>query len=366
MLEGDTSASSGGEPGGGSTAPPSDSGTSTGSVGPGAAGGTDSLASAGDGSAPVSGVDAVGGEVAPGAPQELASAVPAPSKFKFAGREWETQKQAEEAYKANFGRNWEGKLTAAQQQLAERDAEIQALRRSLSGGPGGQGQGTQQGPQAPAGPHSFAEKFVKSGDLEFITGLLNDPDPHQGIQKFTVALMDRVDREVNERLEQVRSEEIAPIIRQREFERTMGSAMGVARNLGESFPELDNTNQSAEAVEHQQAFVENLKQFPPEFVAQNPQFAMLATALLTRYQHGTPMIAQAPGTSGSPSARAALASQQALAAATGTPIDGTGTPRPRATGGNGETPEDRIRRENAAAPATFRAPNGRDLGFGPA
>jgi len=358
MLEGDTSVPSSGGVSEGAPAPSSPE-TSTGSVGSGD-GGAGSLASAGDGSAPVLGGDAVGGDVAP-----AQAAAPAPSRFKFAGREWETQKQAEEAYKANFGRNWEGKLTAAQQQLAERDAEIQALRRSLTGGPGGQGQGTQQGSQAPEGPHSFAEKFVKSGDLEFITGLLNDPDPQQGIQKFTVALMDRVDREVNERLDRVRSEQIEPIVRQREAERTMGSAMGVAKQLGDSFPELDNGNQSAEAVEHQQAFVENLKQFPPEFVAANPQFAMLASALVTRYQYGTPMIAQQPGTSGSPSARAALASEQQLAAATGIPIDGTGTPRPR-QGGAGETPEDRIRRENAAAPGNFRTPSGIDLGFGPA
>ena len=358
MLEGDTSVPSSGGVSEGAPAPSSPE-TSTGSVGSGD-GGAGSLASAGDGSAPVLGGDAVGGEVAP-----AQAAAPAPSRFKFAEREWENAQQAENAHKALQGRSaaFQKKFEAEQQRAAQFESELQVLRRSL--GPGGQGQGTQQGSQAPDGPHSFAEKFVKSGDLEFITGLLKDPDPEAGIQKFTVALMDRVDREVNERLDRVRSEQIEPIVRQREAERTMGSAMGVAKQLGESFPELDNGNQSAEAVEHQQAFVDNLKQFPPEFVAQNPQFAMLASALVTRYQHGTPMIAQQPGTSGSPSARAALASEQALAAATGIPIDGTGTPRPR-QGGAGETPEDRIRRENAAAPGNFRTPSGIDLGFGPA
>jgi len=316
------------------------------------------LASAEGGSAPALGVDAVGGEGAP-AP----AAVPAPSKFAFAGRQWENQKQAEEAYKASFGRNWQGKVEAAQRELAERDTLIRALQSQLTGG--AQGQGAAQAPQAPAGPHGFAEKFVKSGDLEFITGLLQDSDPQVGVQKFTVALLDRVDREMNERLEQVRSEEIQPILRQRQFEQHMGSAMGAARNLAQPFPELDNENHSPEAEEHQQAFVENLKQFPPEFTASNPEFAMLAAALVTRYQHGTPILAQAPGTSGSPSARAALASEQAYAAATGTPIDGSGTPRPRLDGAS-ETPLDRIRRENAAAPGNFRAPSGKDLGFGPA
>ena len=370
MLEGDTSVPSSGGVSEGAPAPSSPE-TSTGSVGSGD-GGAGSLASAGDGSAPVLGGDAVGGEVAP-----AQAAAPAPSRFKFAGREWETQKQAEEAYKANFGRNWEGKLTAAQQQLAERDAEIQALRRSLTGGPGGQGQRTAEGQAQSAEPHSFAEKFVKSGDLEFVTGLLNDPDPQQGIQKFTLALVDRIHREMQQEIQSVREQDIQPILRQREFEKHMGGAMGVARGLGETFPELDANNQSAEAVEHQQAFVETLKQFAPDgmpqeerqvmqrAIAQNPELYMLASALLTRHQYGTPMMAQPPGTSGSPSARAALASEQALAAATGIPIDGTGTPRPR-QGGAGETPEDRIRRENAAAPGNFRTPSGIDLGFGPA
>jgi len=290
--------------------------------------------------------------------------------FEFGGKRWNSRVEAQRYFNlSNVGRlpQIQRQFNEAEQRLAEQAREIETLRRAL--GPAssavGQGQGTANGQAPPPGPHGFAEKFVKSGDLEFITGLLQDSDPQVGVQKFTVALLDRVDREMNERLEQVRSEEIQPILRQRQFEQHMGSAMGAARNLAQPFPELDNENHSPEAEEHQQAFVENLKQFPPEFTASNPEFAMLAAALVTRYQHGTPILAQAPGTSGSPSARAALASEQAYAAATGTPIDGSGTPRPRLDGG-GETPLDRIRRENAAAPGNFRTPSGKDLGFGPA
>lgn len=359
MLEGEGSVPSGDGSAGDATASSATSDL-TGGAASTTAGDAGSFASAGGGSAPAAGVDAVGGE--DGAPG--VAAAPAPSRFRFAGREWDSQEQAENAWKANLGRNWQGRLEAAQRELADREALIGALQSRLVSG-GLPGQGAAAVPQAPAGPHGFAEKLVKSGDLEFITGLLQDPDPQMGIQKFTVALADRMEREMNERLEAVRNEEIAPIVRQREFERHMGGAMGVAKNLGSYFPELDAQNYSPEAVEHQQAFVENLKQFPPGFAAQNPEFAMLAAALITRYQNGTPMIAQAPGTSGSPSARAALASEQALAAATGSPIDGTGTPRPRPNGGP-ETPLDRIRRENAAAPGNFRSPSGKDLGFGPA
>lgn len=359
MLDGD---SGGSVVGGDASASPETTGASGSDVL--ASGGSGSLASGDGGSAPAAAGDAVGGETGPA---EAAPPAP-PSKFLFAGREWQSQKAAEDAYRASFGRNWEGKLKAAQQEIEQRDAELQALRRALSTG-GMQGQGAAPGVpgQAPAAAdQGFAAKLVKSGDLEFITGLLNDPDPNQGIAKFTVALADRIDREVNERMERFAAENVQPIVRQAAFEKHMGSAMSVAKQLpAMGFPELDENNQSPEAVEHQQAFVENLKQLPPDFVRDNPQMAFLMTALVTRHQYGIPMVATAPGTSGSPSARAALASEQALQAGAGVPVDGTGTPRPKPNGA-GETPLDRIRRENAAAPGNFRSPSGRDLGFGPA
>jgi hypothetical protein len=109
----------------------------------------------------------------------------------------------------------------------------------------------------------------------------------------------------------------------------------------------------------------NLKEHvPPEILASDPQYHMLAAALVARHQYGTPVFAQAPGTSGSPSARAVAASEQALGQATSVPIGGTGTPRPRPPG-SAETDEDRIRRENAAVSIRLQSPTGRDLGFGP-
>jgi hypothetical protein len=288
----------------------------------------------------------------------------------FAGRQWDSQKQAEEAYKSSFGRNWEGKLTEAQQALAQREAEIQALRSALTGG-NGREQGPVKAQHAPVQDASapFAERLAQSGNLDFLASLLETKegeDPTMGVKRFTLGMAQIMSQEVQAQVENIRSQHIEPILRQQAFSQHMGSAMGAVRSLAGEFSELDESNQSPEAQEHQQAFVENLKQFPPEFVRENPQFAMLATALVTRYQHGTPVFSQEPGTSGSPSARAVMASEQMLGAAAGSPLSGTSTPRPRPPGSAGETPEDRIRRENAEVPGRFRTQGGIDLGFGPA
>jgi hypothetical protein len=363
MLEGDTSVQSGSGSGEGASAPSTGAENPTGSLVGSEAGGSGSLASGDGGSAPAVAVDAALDPNAQGG-QPSAQQI---SEFLFANRKWQSQKHAEDFVRTQDGRAREAQRKVAEYEakLAEREQTVQALQRALSTGvPGqGQGQGAANGPAAPAGEHSFAEELVKSGDLQFITGLLQDPN--QGVEKFTVALADRMDRAFNERLQRMEAEKIQPFIRQAQFEKEMGSTMGIARQLGQQFPELDNANQSPEAVEHQQAFIETLKQLPPEFVRANPEVAFQMVAAYTRHQYGTPVFAQPPGTSGSPSARAALASEEMLAQAISTPAVGTGTPRPRPAGAP-ESPEDRIRRENAAVQGNFRSPSGRDLGFGPA
>jgi hypothetical protein len=323
------------------------------------------LVSGDGGSAPAVPGDAVASAVA-AAPAPAAAA----AKFRFANREWESQRQAEDAYRASFGRNWEGKIAEAQRNLAEREAEIQALRSALTGRGDGQGQGVQRGAasSAPDASAPFVERLAKDGTADFLVSLLKTEegeDPSNGIKRFVLGLADVMSRENQAQVAQVQEQHIAPILRRQQFNEHMGSAMGVVRSLAQEFPELEDGNASPEAVEHQQAFVANLKQFPPELVASNPQFTMLAAALVTRYQNGTPVFAQAPGTSGSPSARAIAASEQALGNATSVPIGGTGTPRPRPAG-TAETDEDRIRRENAGVSIRLQSPTGHDLGFGPA
>lgn len=371
MLEGEGSGLSGqggaGDSGTVQDSPQAPAAGSTGaSVAPGS-GGAASLASGDGGSAPAVPVDAV---AEGGAPAPAAAA--AAAKFRFANRDWDSQAAAEAAYKASFGRNWEGKLAEAQRAIAERDAELQALRSVVARSGQEPGQGPARGPatSAPDASAPFVERLAKDGSLDFLASLLQTgegEDPTLGVKRFTLGLADVISREVESRVSEVQEQHIAPILRRQQFDQHMGKSMGVARALAASgFPELDDSNESPEAAEHQQAFMANLKQHvPPEMLAADPEYHMLAAALVTRHQQGIPIFAQEPGTSGSPSARAIAASEQALGAAAPNPLGGTGTPRPRPNGA-GETPEDRIRRENAAVPGHFRSTSGKDLGFGPA
>jgi hypothetical protein len=305
--------------------------------------------------------------LAPGLPADATSAVAAqglpsatpPGEFVFGGRRFRSQKHAEDYWNALAGRvpETQRKVSTYESQIAELNQTVQALQRALSAGPPSapHAQGNVPGgPTQPAGPKPFAERLVESGDLAFITQLAEE----KGLGHAIYALADLMGNEINGVRDQIRNEEIQPMIRQQEFSRIEGRALGVARNLGSEFPELENSNQSPEAVEAQQSFVETLKRFPPEFVAADPELAMLATALVTRYQHGVPMVGQQPGSSGSPSARAAMAAEQALG--TPNPLDGSAT-RPNLGKPGLESPADRIRRENQQAQNVVRTPDGRVL-----
>lgn len=371
MLEGEGSGLSGGAAGDSGAVSDSSVTDSTGAANVSGGSGAASLASGDGGSAP-----AVPGDAAQPVAGQVPASAAAASEFLFGGRRWQSQKQAEDAWRSMMARTPTVQREAEElkRTLSQRDAELEALRQALAGRSAGgqppQGQGAQQqGRQAPDASAPFVERLAQDGSLDFLASLLQTgegEDPTLGVKRFTLGLADMISREVEGRVAQVQEQHIAPILRQQKFSEHMGRAMGVARSLASSdFPELDDSNASPEAVEHQQAFMANLKQFPPEFVAANPDFSMLAAALVTRYQNGTPVFAQEPGTSGSPSARAIAASEMALGAAAPNPLGGTGTPRPRPNGA-GETPEDRIRRENAAAPMRIQTPGGRDLGFGPA
>lgn len=281
--------------------------------------------------------------LAPGLAVDAAPAAevtpPAPSEFVFGGRRFASQKQAEEFFRSQIGRvpDMQRKTAEQDRQIAELSSTVQALQRALSVGPTAAGPepGTARGVQTPAGPKPFAERLVESGDLQFITQLAEE----KGLGHAIYALADLMGNEINQVREQIRTEEIQPFVRQGQFRELEGRALGAARNLGTEFPEFDNANQAPEAVEAQQEFVSTLKRFPPEFVAAEPEFTMLATALLTRYHHGTPIFAQAPGTSGSPSARAAAAAEAALD--TSGPIDGSSA-RPRPAAPQPRTAEDQF------------------------
>ena len=303
--------------------------------------------------------------LAPGAAIDAAPAAeitpPAPSEFVFGGRRFASQKQAEDYFRSQIGRvpDMQRKTAEQDRQIAELSSTVQALQRALSVGPQAAGPepGSARGVQTPAGPKAFADRLVESGDLQFITQLAEE----KGLGHAIYALADLMGNEINQVREQIRTEEIQPFVRQGQFREVETRALGVARNLGSQFPEFDAQNQAPEAIEAQQEFVSTLKQFPPEFVAGNPELAMLATALVTRYHHGTPIFAQAPGTSGSPSARAAAAAEAGME--TPGPIDGSAA-RPRPAAPQPRTTEEQFEADIISADDQYaRNLEGKPLGW---
>lgn len=320
--------------------------------GPAESGGEAAQASGEAGLAPVPTDDAT---LAEGA------APPPPSEFVFGGRRWPSQKHAEEYLRSQAGRvpDLQRKTAEYERQVAELSQTVQALQRALSVGPTPpqDGQGTARGASTPAGPKAFADRLVESGDLQFITSLAEE----KGLGHAIYALADLMGQEVQSSTERLVAEHVQPIVRQAQFEKHMGHAISTARNLGNEFPEFEQSNQSPDAVEAQQAFVATLKQFPPEEIAQNPELYMLASALITRYQHGVPMSATAPGTSGSPSARAALAAE--LAGGGAGPIDGSSA-RPRPANPQPRTAEEQFEADIIGADDKLaRDLNGKPLGW---
>lgn len=304
--------------------------------------------------------------LAPGLAADATPAVeaapPTPSEFVFGGRRFQTQKQAEDFFRSQTGRVPEMQRKTAEQdrQIAELSSTVQALQRALSVGPQAPGreQGAARGVQSPAGaPKSFADRLVESGDLQFVTQLAEE----KGLGHAIYALSELMGKEISDVREQIRNEEIEPFRRQGQFREIEGRALGVARGLGQEFPEFDHQNQSPEAVEAQQVFISNLKQFPPEFVAANPEFSMLAAALVTRHQQGIPIFAQQPGTSGSPSALAAAAAESGMD--TSGPIDGSSA-RPRPAPPQPRTAEDQFEADIIGADDSLvRDLNGNSLGW---
>jgi hypothetical protein len=305
-----------------------DAGSPAAAQGEGQAGAAQSSASDETGLAPGPVADAASALGAQGEP----SAPPA-GEFVFAGRRWPSAKHAEDYFRSQGGRvpDLQRKTAEQERQIAELSSTVQALQRALSVTPPAEpGQGNGRGTQTPAGQQPFIERF-RNDDLPFLLDCLRPSaegeDPSAGVARFTYGLAEVVGREMESLREQIRQEDVAPIVRQHQFREHESRVLNVARGLGGDFPEFDNANQAPEAVQAQQEFVSVLKQFPPDFVVANPDLAMLASALVTRHRHGIPVTATQPGTSGSPSALAALAAEGRQA--TGEPLDGSASrPRP--------------------------------------
>ena len=310
--------------------------------------------------------------LAPGAAVDAAQAAeitsPAPSEFVFGGRRFASQKQAEDYFRSQTGRVPEMQRKTAEQdrQIAELSSTVQALQRALSVGPQAAGHepGSARGVQTPAGPKPFVERF-RDEELPFLMSLLQDPRTGEvrpnGTEEFTYSLAEIMGNEMQSLEQRIVEKHLQPLVRQGQFREYETRALGAARNLGHEFPEFDAQNQAPEAIEAQQEFVSTLKEFPPEFVAANPELAMLATALVTRYHHGTPIFAQEPGTSGSPSARAAAAAEAGME--TPGPIDGSSA-RPRPAAPQPRTNEEQFEADIISADDQFaRNLEGKPLGW---
>ena len=322
-------------------------------------------ASAGSGNAPGAGVDAVAGSETPGQPAETA----AQARFRILNREFNDQKHAETVLGGEItrARSTQRELAEAKKQLEAYNAELGALRQMVAGRAGQTpGQGVDGGRQAPSGARSFAKELAESGELEVIAKIAADPEMGLGHAMYRMAEL--MDERANSQVSQVREEIRAEMAQQQTRstqERAVAKAIGSLGSLKADYPELDPQNQSEEAIEAQQAILEIIKSLPQgaQWLASEPDEALRYAAERYRRTYGTPVFAQPPGTSGSPSVRAAAAAEAAANGSASVPLDGSGTPRQRPNG-QPETPQDRIRRENREMQSRVaRTPSGRPLGW---
>ena len=321
-------------------------------------------ASAGAGNAPGAGVDAVGSSVESGG----SPAAQAAARFRILNREFNDQKHAETVLGSEItrARTTQRELAEAKKQAELYQAEINALRSMAVRPPGGAvGQGRSEGQQPSAGPKSFAKELAENGELDVIAKIFSDPEMGPGHAMYRMAEL--FDKRQQEQVGQVR-EEILGQFQQTQVrsqqERAVAKAIGVTKTLSADYPELDANNQSDEAIEAQQGILEIIKALPQgaEWLATDPEEALRYAAERYRRTNGTPMFAQPPGTSGSPSVLAAHAAEKAAGAAASVPLDGSGVPRQRPDGQR-ESYADKIRRENRELSQGTKSPSGRSLGF---
>jgi hypothetical protein len=295
-------------------------------------------------------------------------AAQAAARFRILNREFNDQKHAETVLGSEItrARTTQRELAEAKKQAELYQAEINALRSMAVRPPGGAvGQGRSEGQQPSAGPKSFAKELAETGELDVIAKIFSDPEMGPGHAMYRMAEL--FDKRQQEQVGQVR-EEILGQFQQTQVrsqqERAVAKAIGVTKALSADYPELDGNNQSDEAIEAQQGILEIIKALPQgaEWLATDPEEALRYAAERYRRTNGTPMFAQPPGTSGSPSVLAAHAAEKAASAAASVPLDGSGVPRQRPDGQR-ESYADKIRRENRELSQGTKSPSGRSLGF---
>jgi len=360
MIEGGTDATVGAA----DASSPATPGAGTGSTG--VDGGGREGASAGIGNAPGSGADAglgpEGGEGAAADAVAAPAATPAPDGYVFAGRKFRDQKHAEDYIKAQLGilPGTQRKLAALERMVDERSAELESLRRS-GAAPRGvvQGDDGQRG-EPGAQVASWGKALKDSGDLELISEIAETKGFGAAAFALATVIGERTEASIQQQIEQRVEQRLNQGDKRREFDQNMGKVQAAIRHLGPIYPELDESNDTPEAGDARLGIIEIWKSYPPEFSLGNPLRALKLAVQEYREEHGTPVFAVPPGSSGSPSARVAAAAERGSA---GDAVLDTGVrarPRP---GGQPLSAQEELAQSLSKADATHvRTSSGFDLG----
>ena len=302
-----------------------------------------------------------------GGATDSAAFSPAAQPYSILKRNFRDQKHAEEVLGSEIGmtRGLQRQNAELTKRVELMSQELESLR-PLIAARAAQGQGQVVPGAQPSGePKSFAKELVDGGDLDVIAQMF--ADPNMGPAHAMYYMAELLDKRNTSSLEQMRSEvrsEFDRAATRTQQERAVAKAIGATHKLRSDYPELDPDNQSDEAAEAQQEILKILQGLPQgaEWLAREPEEALRYAAERYRRQYGAPMFATPPGTSGSPSARAAAAAE-AMGNASASALDGSGVPRQRANG-QPESPIERLRRENREIQTRVaKTPSGRPLGF---
>lgn len=356
MNEGGTGAMDGA----GTSGSDATSGAGTGSTG--AVGGSVG-ASAGVGNAPGAGADAgLGQEGGEGAAEAAPGGAPVSDGYVFAGRKFRDQKHAEDYVKAQLGilPGTQRKLAALERMIDERSAELESLRRSGVSARGGvQGDDGQYG--GPAGqPANWGKVLKDSGDLDLISEIAETKGFGAAAYALSTVIGERVEAEIDRRVEERVEGRVGSMEKQRQFDHHMGRVTSALRQLGPIYPEFDESNSAPEAEEARQGIIAIWTSFPPEFSLGNPLRALKLAVQEYREQHGTPIFAVPPGSSGSPSARVAAAAERGSA---GDAVLDTGVrARPRPSGQPASAQEELAQSLSKADAVNARTTSGFNLG----
>jgi hypothetical protein len=347
-IEGGTSATVGGGASASATG-----GAAAGSTGEAVGGSGQSGASVGSGNAPAAGDDAGLGAGETGAAG--AATAPAPSEYVFANRKFRDQKHAEDYVRAQLGilPGTQRKLAALERMVDEQTARLESYGRG--GGNGAAREGVRGADQdAPAA--GWGKALQESGDLDLIAEIHETKGPKaayfalaQVLQEHTQA---HIDAQVDER--------VGVVERGREFDQHMGRVTGAIRKLSPMFPEFDESNDSPDAAEARNEIISIWKSFPRDFALGNPLRALKLAVSEYREEHGTPIFAIPPGSSGSLSAQAAAAAERG---AGGSAVLDTGVrARPRPSGRPASAQEELADSMGKADSLRATTPTGFDLG----